>query len=958
MTTITENQDAAPDIAGAQYELALGDTFEGTFENNEDVDLVRVELSADTIYDIRLTAEDGTDSFLEDYTKRVEVALYDSAGREVRAGADMPKGSVLILRPPATGTYYLKAHAPFQGVSGNYEIDLIENTIPVGTYDELASYMLEDYYLFWAGDSRSSATRKLGRTGADGAVTVTVNIDALDPPHQALAREALAAWEDVSGIRFEEVGPEESPDMPFRHVDGNTSYGGADGVQMSRIAVLYVYLHEIGHALGLGHPGAYPAPDAPDDPSSRHHFGAAGTEYLIDSTQATIMSYIASSGNTFIAAADSYSPVTPMVADIIAIQALYGEPVEGARPGDTVYGYQSNAGGHLGEFFTLWTGEGNPLVDVHVGAGSTPTLVDLDNDGDLDLVVHGWEDGTGIEYHENTGGTENPVFVQREGDANPFEVVGAYTFGGTRFADLDGDGDLDLVLSAFTYFENVGTADAPDFAQRTGASNPLEALRALDAGTVTYPVDIDNDGDMDFVIPDYNPELQQYHFNYAENTGDAGTPAFTLRDGGANPFADIASSRPSVAFADLDNDDDLDLIVSQGADGAVDVHENTGSPDSPAFTDAAGEDDPFLSTANLYGEAAALGDLDGDNDLDLIVGRYDGTVSYLVNTGTPKLPEYQLTHYTNSANTGPGLTLYDTGGTDTLDLRTDHDSQHIDLRPEGISSVYGARGNLVIARGTVIENAVAGHGDDTVIGNGADNALDGRTGNDLLWGSGGDDLLTGGPGADRLVGGADNDTASWSGSPEAVTVRLHSFATVGGDAQGDSFPYTVDVAYTDADGVEQIESLPDVENLIGSAHNDILAGDRRDNRLRGGDGDDTLYGGPGGGDDRMLGGPGNDRLFGGQGTDTLTGGPGDDRLAGGPGNDVFVFGPGDGADTVTDFGNGTDRIDLRAFDIDSVDAVSMTAGDDGVTLDLPGPDGGTVLLAGLDASLSADDFIV
>ena len=63
----------------------------------------------------------------------------------------------------------------------------------------------------------------------------------------------------------------------------------------------------------------------------------------------------------------------------------------------------------------------------------------------------------------------------------------------------------------------------------------------------------------------------------------------------------------------------------------------------------------------------------------------------------------------------------------------------------------------------------------------------------------------------------------------------------------------VDVAYTDANGVAQTDSLPDVEHLIGSAHNDILAGDRRDNDIDGGTGNDTLYGGPGGGDDEMNG---------------------------------------------------------------------------------------------------------
>ena len=227
-----------------------------------------------------------------------------------------------------------------------------------------------------------------------------------------------------------------------------------------------------------------------------------------------------------------------------------------------------------------------------------------------------------------------------------------------------------------------------------------------------------------------------------------------------------------------------------------------------------------------------------------------------------------------------------------------------------------------------------------------------------MWGSSGDDLLTGGAGADRLVGGAGFDTASFAGSPEAVTVRLHSFATAGGDAQGDSFPYTVDVTYTDADGVEQTDTLPDVEHLIGSAHNDILAGDRRDNRIDGGAGDDTLYGGPGGGDDHMQGGPGNDRLFGGQGADTLAGGPGDDSLAGGSGADVFVFGPGNGADTVTDFSSGTDKVDLTAFEIDSIDEISMDPTDDGVTIDLSDIDGGSILLAGLTAVPDAGDFVV
>ena len=190
-------------------------------------------------------------------------------------------------------------------------------------------------------------------------------------------------------------------------------------------------------------------------------------------------------------------------------------------------------------------------------------------------------------------------------------------------------------------------------------------------------------------------------------------------------------------------------------------------------------------------------------------------------------------------------------------------------------------------------------------------------------------------------------------------MRLHNFSASGGDATGDTFPYQVDVAWTDSNGVEQTESLPDVENLTGSAHNDVLAGDRRDNSIDGGAGHDTLYGGPGGGDDRLDGGPGNDRLYGGQGSDRLAGGAGDDRLVGGPGADVFVVAPGEGQDTVTDFTDGVDRIDLTAFGLAGIDDLTTTTTTDGVALDLTDSGGGTILLADFAmASLDATDFIV
>ena len=71
-----------------------------------------------------------------------------------------------------------------------------------------------------------------------------------------------------------------------------------------------------------------------------------------------------------------------------------------------------------------------------------------------------------------------------------------------------------------------------------------------------------------------------------------------------------------------------------------------------------------------------------------------------------------------------------------------------------------------------------------------------------------------------------------------------------------------------------------------------------------------------------------------------------------------MFGPGDQTDTVTDFSSRTDKIDLMAFDIEGIDDVDMTTGDDGVTVDLGDIDGGTILLADLTTLPDAGDFVV
>ena len=294
------------------------------------------------------------------------------------------------------------------------------------------------------------------------------------------------------------------------------------------------------------------------------------------------------------------------------------------------------------------------------------------------------------------------------------------------------------------------------------------------------------------------------------------------------------------------------------------------------------------------------------------------------------------------------------------------------------------------------------HGTNILYGSGGDDVLDGREGDDLLFGGFGYDLLTGGPGADLLSGGPNNDVVYYDLSESGVVVRLHTVLETGGkggDAEGDIFvSTTVSIKVFPIAYVRY--TVADVEVIVGSEYDDVLAGDVRDNVLWGEGGNDKLYGGPEGGNDWLTGGDGDDKIYGGVGYDTLRGGAGDDLLKGGPDNDflenvhvVYLYdeenpsediekeirhdygddilegGPGDdyfffypdgGNDTILDFTIGSfDRIVLRAFeDIRSIDDLTMQQQGDNLIIDLTDQGGGTITLQDVNqADLSEGYFI-
>jgi Ca2+-binding RTX toxin-like protein len=203
----------------------------------------------------------------------------------------------------------------------------------------------------------------------------------------------------------------------------------------------------------------------------------------------------------------------------------------------------------------------------------------------------------------------------------------------------------------------------------------------------------------------------------------------------------------------------------------------------------------------------------------------------------------------------------------------------------GDDLIHGLGGNDTIYTLDGNDIVYGGSGNDDILGENGIDTLFGESGNDDLVGGADEDHLVGGAGADDLDGGADYDYAIYTDSAAGVIVNLETGLGDGGTAVGDT--------------------LTDIENLIGSAHNDALIGDDTGNWFAGEDGDDTLQGDDG--DDSLYGDSPAARFSAGStwsifdfiwhnelavGNDTLKGGGGDDYLNGGNGNDTLRGGGG------------------------------------------------------------------
>jgi serralysin len=149
----------------------------------------------------------------------------------------------------------------------------------------------------------------------------------------------------------------------------------------------------------------------------------------------------------------------------------------------------------------------------------------------------------------------------------------------------------------------------------------------------------------------------------------------------------------------------------------------------------------FYSSAPLFHDIAAAQRLYGAN---MSTRTGDTVYGYNSNAGRDY---YSVT----SASQELIFAVWDAGGTDTFDFSLYADDQFINLTAEAFSNVGGLIGNVSIARGVTIENAIGGSGNDQIRGNSANNVLSGGAGNDTFLSGAGNDTLVGGAGDDTVV---------------------------------------------------------------------------------------------------------------------------------------------------------------------------------------------------------------
>lgn len=277
---------------------------------------------------------------------------------------------------------------------------------------------------------------------------------------------------------------------------------------------------------------------------------------------------------------------------------------------------------------------------IEVGEGAYPTFFDYDNDGLKDMFIgnYGYYASTGFQHQiaqfKNIGTLTYPKFDLITRDYNNYSTLGIYNMI-PAFGDLDGDTDTDLIIGAsdgrLHYFKNIAAIGSPANFVLTEANFKNSNNRSIDVGDFAAPqiYDLDGDGKNDLIIGGKNGKFSYYH-----HIG-SGTTALLSYDSVTNFLGNIKVNLPGYisgySYPFVFKQSGITKLLAGEDAGYLRYYGNIDGNLTGTFTMI---DSTYLGIFQGNRTAPFGADITNDGYMDLIVGNYEGGVSFYKGVST------------------------------------------------------------------------------------------------------------------------------------------------------------------------------------------------------------------------------------------------------------------------------------------------------------------------------------